>query len=802
MKTNEYELELLNRSMNMDNELNILKNQANFIKIKDINSLNFLNKKEDEIKNLIISFEFLLLEKFKKPTDDIYKILQKLLKVKIYDNEIKFTYDLNDSFINLNKEEIEQKENKNLNKKLQVKDLEDRILEKISITLPQDLIFLKKCSNLNKKNKNIIDKIIEYYQNGRHINICNFIKKMNTQRNIIYTYSLIDEFILQNISNNLKTKMFDRINKFNIKEFKITSSISNNELKLEFEKFALNSKEKILILKLNGDEIDTSDFFEFFNEYYKNIQNLNKAFIFIVHVNKLKEINKTKLKKDKKYIKKNEMINIYTNYYQIFVDELNEKEKSISEIIIKEEINIKELILSIFTEKIKLFNDEKIIEKLLNIILKNPELIIKSYQLISVIIKCIINTSPKLIIENLDIIKNKNKLYLELINKSNNEALNQIILNVFENQFNSYFESIPQLSEDELQLYFPKYIQYKKTYNKINSNLIVLDRSLELFRSSIDYLNDIYLNNNIYTNKNELISILYCISYIKMYLYKCIYFNFYNIKDFNDDFDEIIKIINDEPKNNFKKMIKIYILKLFFYLLNNNYQNFSEYQFLEHKITFFQEIKEKFVMEKETNINYFLIPGEDLFNIYKETFGIFEFSRLSDFNNSEKYFKDNIEKYGIDIFFIISSNLIFSNLSLNNHNNNEYLKYSSLVQRIFNSDIKIPDMVKRLFSLFSNENEFTNIIKSKLINQENSNKIDSNTIEILLYSLRFCLQTKFCEDSNNCLYSKIISKDYEKIINENLIPGNNALENIFVESYYFIEKHLNTKPSMFLWISL
>ena len=72
---------------------------------------------------------------------------------------------------------------------------------------------------------------------------------------------------------------------------------------------------------------------------------------------------------------------------------------------------------------------------------------------------------------------NNNKLYLEPINKAKSEVLNEIILSIFENQFNTYFESIPKLSKEELDQYYPKFLDYYNTHNKENPCFILFDNS-------------------------------------------------------------------------------------------------------------------------------------------------------------------------------------------------------------------------------------------------------------------------------------------------------------------------------------
>ena len=85
-------------------------------------------------------------------------------------------------------------------------------------------------------------------------------------------------------------------------------------------------------------------------------------------------------------------------------------------------------------------------------------------------------------------------------------------------------------------------------------------------------------------------------------------------------------------------------------------------------------------------------------------------------------------------------------------------------------------------------------MKKKLLEEENLKDISTSTFEILLYGLRFCLQTSNCENPEGFLYSRLITKDYEKILKYDCIPGNNILNNRFITGYAMLEKHIKTQP--------
>ena len=455
------------------------------------------------------------------------------------------------------------------------------------------------------------------------------------------------------------------------------------------------------------------------------------------------------------------------------------------------------LMLDICVDEIKKVRNDNYRKKLTDIVLGNPKMIAKSYPFMSIVLKGLIDTSIDSILDNINKIKENNRLYLETINKTNSDVLNEIILSIFENQFNSYFESIPNLTNDELIEYFEKYFNYYRIHNKYNPTFILFNTSLTLFNDCLNFLEGIYHKeqekDKIENNKNELISILYCISYIKMYLYKCIHFIHFNNQDFID-FDQINKVIEGNAKNAFRKMIKIYVFKIFFHILNNNYHEFANYHYPNHGIKFFDEFKEKFNEKKEAMLSYYLLPLGENYEKYKEEYKIFDDYRFEDFNKPVKQFKDLVEKNGIDIIYTISTNLIVSNLALKNYiiDSQEYSKYSSFITSVFDKQLKIPEITKKLFLLFSKDEEYNTKMRPKLIYKDVA-EINQKSFEILLYSLRFCLQIVNHEKPEEFLYSQIFTNQYSAKLKENCIPGNNLLDNIKVNNYYYVENHLKTK---------
>ena len=126
-----------------------------------------------------------------------------------------------------------------------------------------------------------------------------------------------------------------------------------------------------------------------------------------------------------------------------------------------------------------------------------------------------ISSDPALITENLKNLQNANAPWIELINNANNDILNEILLSIFENKINIYFESIPNLSDEELEDFFKKYYDYMNDNDgKINPTFIISDKSLEEFKQCANILESIYNNRKEGKKdiKNDLLCQLYAIA--------------------------------------------------------------------------------------------------------------------------------------------------------------------------------------------------------------------------------------------------------------------------------------------------
>ena len=331
-------------ALNRTNSFSQVNNNFRCIIIVDENKLiyqeiPFLSRFEKQ--NL--SFEYLMNEKQKSQSKNIFKKCQKLVE---YDKNWKLiNYDLNSLLINCGEEEI------NGIVYLENSDrIEDIIAEKISSTLPQDIILiLSKMIQLrnDKENYEFYNKILNYYNKNRYNNIKSLLKsrsllksnKLYNNKIVIYTFTRIIE--------NIKTET-DK----NIKELKILSLKNELEFEEEIKEFLENNELEFFILKFTPNEFAYIDYLKSLIENLENIFrnkkhdldfNNNKIFIFTFHLErkfKGDEFSEGGSGSDKKRLLNQTLSNL-AKCDQIFIDDLNGKEYLNNN---KSSINIKQML--------------------------------------------------------------------------------------------------------------------------------------------------------------------------------------------------------------------------------------------------------------------------------------------------------------------------------------------------------------------------------------------------------------------------------------------------------------------------
>ena len=290
----------------------------------------FLNRFEKHI----VSFEYLLPEVYKEASKNIYEILNELIQ---YDkNTFKgINYDIKKIFISSSLEDIQEIVYNAYKRNIKHQDVIYEVIKKISLILPQDIIALQSCNGFKFKYLDYSNLIIKEYNTEKHNNLRNFIKNMKNTKNIVYTFSNILDFIEK--LDDLKNQFLGELPNGSIIDIKISDFKSENQFEKKIDQFFSEEKQKICIIKFKPNEGSFMNYIKFFIENKekekfvdKNIKQQKKAFIFIVHLFRINnsDLDNSKEKTDaqQKNInnkKLNETISLLSEYYQIFIDNLN-----------------------------------------------------------------------------------------------------------------------------------------------------------------------------------------------------------------------------------------------------------------------------------------------------------------------------------------------------------------------------------------------------------------------------------------------------------------------------------------------
>ena len=439
-------------------------------------------------------------------------------------------------------------------------------------------------------------------------------------------------------------------------------------------------------------------------------------------------------------------------------------------------------------EYIKITNPEfrKI---LLQTILENNDLIKNCSQIIKIILENVISCNPSEIKENLSLIEENNSEAFKSLNNSQNVFLDEIIMNILEGKISVYFELIPKLGDNEMKTLFPKYY----TDNKKTKNItgIVFDNSFEIFKEAIEFLDSFSTKK-----KNNNLCKLYSIVYTKMYLSKLVFMLKEKYQEMGD-IQNIMKVIKSIKNKNFSKVIKLYILKLFFNL-SNNFEEFKNYNFEKVGIDFIKEFStSKQTQSNEMMLTHFFLPlDEEDYKKYLEELKLF--IKNNNFDLDQKEIGDSIKKDGIDTFLLVTINKIISNLGLLNYETKEkYTKFSLYAKSLFNDNAKlnISKELKELLFLFYDSKIYIEKMKPNLIDEKKM--MNQKVFEALLYGFRYCVNTLSNNNENGketFLFQSLLSKNCSNVIEQSFIPGNDNKEDLHITTLESIEFHFKTFP--------
>ena len=503
----------------------------------------------------------------------------------------------------------------------------------------------------------------------------------------------------------------------------------------------------------------------FIMNHAATLDNIKKLIKFFISQNNLIKKKKTK-----------ELIDNLSNLYG-FINRNVGKSPDYYKIIIK--------ILN--NEFLKVYEENYRI-KILEIIFLNNGIIINSTQLIKIIMKNYIITNPSdNILDNIIILSDEKFRLIRLLNSKENENLNIVLLNIFEREIFHYFELIPFITDPQTKQKYPKFFKSTK-----KASSIILDQSFTIFKKIVENLESIIVKENNDQSVSNL-SKLYSIAYVKIYLNYFV--TFIKEKKINSkDIKEIIDYLCVDPKNNFRKVLKIYILKLF-YSLMESFEQFKTFNFQEHGI----DIKKDFSIWKEEKVKNNGILNQCLINLdsnedknnFNEVLKNFEILKEGHFLKDEKLLLNNINEFGIDPFLCISINKIISNLgNVDPKQDNDFKNFYQLTNKLFDK-YQCNKNLKDLLLLFFDEKNFNQKIKKSI-------KINSKTFEIILYSFRFCVQSLEAVDlqiknkiNKKLLYSSLLENKCITNLSSSFIPGCEVKEEMHLTTLELIESHLN-----------
>ena len=450
--------------------------------------------------------------------------------------------------------------------------------------------------------------------------------------------------------------------------------------------------------------------------------------------------------------------------------------QNINKIINNENNNYYDLLNFIYFKEIKKTNDLSYRTTIFEHLIKENQIIVNSMKILQILLKKLIN--PK-----------KEKFGKSILNILNSESdLEKLMENILKNE-----KEDNHLALSETLLYFfekNSQVYLNNVFNDKTKNTLDQD-PLIFFNSTSEFLFHFLYEPKLIESKNNInLCKLFCIGYIKIFCYTFITMINNNkkekIKDTSKIIDNIINfeknILEKNKKNklNLKDLrlsetIKLYIYKVIYNLNNKQFEVFLRNEsILKYKL---KEYKfDEFISLKEINLfNYRNLKQIEINDIqnYENYYKVIDGYKANNFESVD--LKDfELEKYGIDILFFTTSNLISSCIDINNKFKATDL-YTNFYKKILVPLFK--DYDYNINKVFTALQIFYDPEKFEVIQKEFS--INLSNIKILLHSYRWSLNElyyfwKNLKDnrSYNSIYSIFYLKKYFDNIKQNYYPGN------------------------------
>ena len=420
----------------------------------------------------------------------------------------------------------------------------------------------------------------------------------------------------------------------------------------------------------------------------------------------------------------------------------------------------------IYKNEIKKINDIAYRALILEEIIKENEILKESNDIFHIILSSYMNL-------------NDFKYAREDLLKSDNKIIQLIDQNLSDDTKDYHLS----LSETLIYYFELNSLIYIKSFPKIES---FEKDPLDVFKDCSTFLFEYKMGKIKGHGKLKNVTKLFCLGYIKSFCYSFIMMH--NKPKFKPD--NIIQIINEYDKIN---MIKLYIYKIIY---NKNNKQISA--FLK------STIKDKYKLKSYNNFEKFITPKDERQIIYDKDKSDNEnyrklYEKLEEYSKEEfskEIILDDIGKNGkvnFDDFYKASYNLILSNLSKNDFENETiYINfYQNIVDPLFNNNEKLITLLQILFK------------KEKYEEIKNLHGIIPEDIEALLYGYRYCLNEINDEyEEGDYIYSSLYEDFKLDYLDTKFYPGMDTKEEPYYELYNQIEKHFKEKNGEGCYICL
>ena len=644
-------------------------------------------------------------------------------------------------------------------------------------------------------NKN--NKIIKDNENNQ-IKII-LIKIIWLESNKKYIDNILRIFNNYNLKEILKNnKLLDLIGKtINSKNLRYITNDSKNpkETKEVNECFYIIIAS--ICLSITSIELTQENFHSYFQalkSIIKIIQNLNDdLLIFLNEMYIIDEIIKIydvlKINNKINIQKVSEIINnLKTNADILQKDEINKIDDLIETFnnlydLIKECINYEDdqyydLMRYICYKEIKKISDINYRATIFEYLIKDKELIIKSNDILQLLLKKVIipkkehfkRTIPKILNEENEIMN----LIENLLNEKNDNDNKSFVLS----------ETLLYYFEKNSHIYLNNTIYNKK------ENILLDDEPFEIFKECLLFLVNYIDNPKKLKGRKKNICKLFTIGYIKTYLYTFISLISISSQKINDT-SKIIKAINDNIS--ISKIIRLYVYKIIYNKYNRRIDVFVNPDNIQkYKLNEYNEFNKFINFPRQNPFDYtynnFRNQNSQIYeSFYKQLEKLkqqnFETINISQFN---------IDKLGIDVFFFATCNLILSCLKFKDFEKSAtYINfYNKVCFPLFKSKTTIFPAIQFFYC------------PEKFIKLKEKFNITPESLEILFFSYRYCLNLLDKNKKGN-IYSFLYNKNNINDINKYYYPGNDIKDIPIYNLYSQIKKHfLNNKSNIGCYVCL